>query len=368
MYSTLSLAIMALAMCFLALPAESFWQVVPEGHVGVETFMGRRKETLLDPGFHLMNPLSKVDLHPIVVDVDTTGRFKCSTSDSQELETEILVYNKVRKEDLYDIIVNYGSGKDNFDTILGTKPAKAFFMEFCSQHTGLALKTEKYSELNEIVLFELQRYQTNRPELNGRSTNFQIMKVEFAIPKLSDEVERNNQKIVIEKTAAEAERHRQITELVKKETENKKELLEMDKQREAAEIKGKENLQTEETKAKISKIIFESNAINAKIEAESKSVVAKIDSESKANSRVNDAEAISKSNQIIAIGEKARLTPEFLESIRIGKFSCQNHWGEKVPTFLQLGSITDKDSSSVSNDPNIVSAAFMSSEASYESN
>jgi uncharacterized membrane protein YqiK len=224
-----------------------------------------------------------------------------------------------------------------------------------------------FSSLNENAFKFIQNHQKERPELNYQDTGIKILKLFFKVPKLSPEVEANNLRIATEKAAAEAEKHRQITELIKKQTENKKELLEMEKQREAAEIKGRENLQTEETNARISKIISESNAVNAKIDAEGKAVVAKIQSESKANSRVNEAESISKSNQLIAIGEKARFTPEFLESQRISKFGCQNHFGE-IPAFLQLGSISDKDSSSVSSDPNILSATYMSSEASYESN
>jgi regulator of protease activity HflC (stomatin/prohibitin superfamily) len=179
--------------------------------------------------------------------------------------------------------------------------------------TGEEMQGSKYASLNEVLQDYLQEYQKNRPELNGKDTGIEILKVFVEIPKLNKQVEDNYQMIATQKTAEEAERYRQLTLLKEKETRNKVEILEAEKVRDVAILKNQELIFKEEAEAKIAKIRAESAAEQKRMNADAESYAA--------HKKAQD-------NQLL-------LTKEYLQIKQLEYYGCQNtiHYGDG-PKFL----------------------------------
>lgn len=314
-YATLSI----LFMCYLALNVDGFCGTIPTGFVGVVTKLGVLQEELIHPGFYCRKPIiESVQLADVTFQEDTISSIKCKSSDKQDVFFPFLkVKNKLAPKYVYDVFKTFQKYDTPYDeaTILG--PFRNKVMELCSQMTGEEMQGSKYASLNEVLQDYLQEYQKNRPELNGKDTGIEILKVFVEIPKLSGEVEANYQKIATQKTAEVAAHYLQLTLLKEKETKNKVELLEAEKVRDVAILKNQELIFKEEAESKIAKIRAESAAEQKRMNA---------DAESYAKHKM------AQDNQLL-------LTKEYLELIRINSFGCQNtiHYGD-VPKFLHTSS------------------------------
>jgi hypothetical protein len=304
-----------LFMCYLAINVDGFCGTIPTGSYGAVTELGVLQEELIPPGFYCIKPIfQKIKYVDTTFQIDRISSIKCKSADKQDIFFPYFeVKNKLGPKYVYDVLRTFEKPDIPYDeaTILG--PLRNKVLELCSQMTGEEMQGSKYASLNEVLQDYLQEYQKNRPELNGKDTGIEILKVFVEIPKLNKQVEDNYQMIATQKTAEEAERYRQLTLLKEKETRNKVEILEAEKVRDVAILKNQELIFKEEAEAKIAKIRAESAAEQKRMNADAESYAA--------HKKAQD-------NQLL-------LTKEYLQIKQLEYYGCQNtiHYGDG-PKFL----------------------------------
>ena len=177
---------------------------------------------------------------PQLVDVqsqkDYIGPVQCVALDDQVVYIpKVHITNQLPEENVISVLSKFEKFYDNppvpYDKTLIYDETISFIKELCTKMTGEELRKEKYDSLNELLFDHLTLFQNNRTELDGQSTGIKILRVFVETPTLDPKVEANRREIAIQKTAKMAEEYRQLTELKKKETENKLEELEADKKR-----------------------------------------------------------------------------------------------------------------------------------------
>ena len=297
-------------MCFLARDVDGFCMTIPDGSVGVARTFGVYDTVLRNPGLTCYNAFfTSITLVDIKSQIDKLYSIECISADKQKVIFPLIeITNQLPKEHVVETLITYEKPGMPYDkaTILG--PLENIAKEKCSQMTGEEMQGSKYSLLNEMFKDLLEKYQKNRPELNGKDTGIKILKVFVEIPKLNKEVEANYQMIATQKTAEEAERYRQLTLLKEKETRNKVEILEAEKVRDVAILKNQELIFKEEAESKIAKMRAESAADQKRINA--------------------DAESYAKHK--MAHDNQLLLTKEYLQIKQLEYYGCQNtiHYGD----------------------------------------
>ena len=290
---------------------------VPTGHVAVWYKWNNIQDTLgLPGGLHAYNPITtSVQIEDATSQMDPVEKITCITKDKQTATFPLIqVWNQLPMEHVIKVLsVFQKPGVVPYDRPLIYDPVVNFIKETCSDYTGEQLRSDDYKSLNEMVKTYLESFQENRPELNGKSTGIKILRVFVEIPRLSKDVEENYQKIAIQKTEKQAEEFRQVTELKKKETQNKLEQLEAEKRLSVAATFNLQEIQKKEAGAKI-----------AKIDADSSAEVKRI---------ATDAESYS--NLKKAQDNEKLLTPPYLQKLGLESYGCQNviHYGD-LPNFL----------------------------------
>ena len=290
---------------------------VPTGNVITWYKWGVLQPNCGDPGLHCYNAVSSTyQINDINNQKDESGPHNCVSSDKQQVTfPSVQVWNQLPKEHVVTVLKTFEKRDKSewYDKYLLEDPVKNWVKEKCSEYTGEELRSSKYKMLNEELIKFLQDFQEKRPELDGKSTGVRILKVFIEIPRLSPEVEKNHQEIAIQLTAKQAEAYRQETELKKKETSNKLEELEAEKQRMVAATENKQSIEKNEAKAKMAKITAESEADQKRINADAESYV----------------------NHKKAEDNKNLLTDAYLKKMQLESFGCQNviHYGD-LPNFL----------------------------------
>ena len=298
--------------------ASGLFVTVPTGMVCAWYRFGALQKELSPPGIHFYNPTTTgFQLVDINSQKDTVST-ECVSSDKQVVHfTKIMVWNQLPAEKTYEVLKKYDKPKlgISYDRSLIVEPTITLIKEKCSEFTAEELRSDKYKQLNEMIMDYLVEYQKNRPELQGQSTGVKILKVFVEIPHLSDEVERNYAKIAIEKTAKQAEAYRQETEKKKKETENMLDELEALKKLAVAATENRQAIEKEEADAK-----------KAKIQAESDAEIKRL-----------NADAESYANWKKAADNRELLTAEYLQLKQFETYGCNTekiYFGEKIPNFL----------------------------------
>ena len=309
-----------LLSCFLTHTANAFCTTIPTGSVGLERTRGILNPELRGPGLNCYNPIwTTLYVVDTTSQVDEVSSITCVGADRQSVFfPKISITNRLKEQYVYEVFKTYEKPGIPYDGPTIKDQVINHIKELCPQMTGGEMQGTKYHLLNEMLKDYLQEYQKNRPELNGKDTGIQILKVFIEIPKLNKEVEDNYQMIATQKTAEEAERYRQLTLLKEKETRNKVEILEAEKVRDVAILKNQELIFKEEAEAKIAKIRAESAAEQKRMNADAESYAS--------HKKAQD-------NQLL-------LTKEYLQIKQLEYYGCQNtiHYGD-VPKFLQIASL-----------------------------
>ena len=266
---------------------------------------------------------------PQLVDIqsqkDTILAFQCVAKDDQIVTfPKIDITNQLPQEHVIKILSKFEKFYDNpyipYDKILIIDETISFIKELCTQITGEELRKEKYNTLNEILYEHLTKFQMNRPELNGEDTGIKILRIFIETPVLDEKVEANRREIAIQKTAKQAEEYRQLTELKKKETENKLEEMEAEKQKKIEATRNLQKIEAEESMATQNKIKGESEATAIRTRADAESYAA--------FKRAQDKKIL-----IEAESHALKDSPEYLRKLQLEAFGCQNkvYWGNDLP-------------------------------------
>ena len=266
---------------------------------------------------------------PQLVDIqsqkDTIKPFQCVALDDQVVSfSRIDVTNQLPEEHVINVLSKFEKFYDYppvpYDKTLIHDEAISFMKELCTQMTGEELRKEKYDTLNEVLLEHLTEFQKNRPELDGNSTGVEIRRVFIETPTLDPKVEANRREIAIQKTAKMAEEYRQLTELKKKETENKLQELDADKKRRVEATLNLQKVESQESQAKQDKIKADAEAEQIRIKAD-------------ANSYAAFKLAQDKKILIEAESHALKDSPEYLRKLQLESFGCQNkvYWGNEIP-------------------------------------
>jgi hypothetical protein len=298
---------------------------VPTGNVVVWYSWRVMHTEVSEPGgLKFYNPITTgYQLVDVTSQKDEIKDIHCVTKDKQKaIFPSVMVWNRLPKDKVYGVLSVFEKFYSNpsvpYDRAIIYDPVINFVKEVCSEYTGEELRSDNYKDLNEMIMSYLVNFQKSRPEmnsvLNDTSTGLDILKVFVEIPKLSDEVEKNYQEIAAQKSATLAEEYRQKTELKKRETENKLDFLDAEKNRKVAEEKNKESEECAESESKIRKIKAESDATKKRIESDANSY------------------ALSK----LSSDNKLLLTPEYIQLKQVESFGCNNaiYYGDSIPTFI----------------------------------
>ncbi|KAE8647251.1 hypothetical protein Csa_018275 [Cucumis sativus] len=189
---------------------------VPEGHVGVYWRGGALLKTITDPGFHLKLPLITQ-----FVAVQVT------------LQTDQVV-NRLRKEYVYDTLVNYGV---NYDNIWIYDKIHHEINQFCSSHSLQQVYIDVFDQLSILsrnlieavkayVSMKLLIDETMKDALQGDCTRYapgiEIVSVRVTKPTIPNSIRKNFEDMEVERTkvliAVESQR------VVEKEAETKKKM------------------------------------------------------------------------------------------------------------------------------------------------
>ncbi|CAN1314096.1 erlin2-b [Linum perenne] len=123
---------------------------VPEGHVGVYWRGGALLDTITEPGFHLKLPLiTQYEPVQVTLQTDLVRDIPCGTKGGVMINFEkIEVVNRLRKDYVYETLMNYGVQYDNtwiYDKIHHE------INQFCSSHSLQQVDCTRYAPGIEIL-------------------------------------------------------------------------------------------------------------------------------------------------------------------------------------------------------------------------
>ena len=314
-------------------------KVVPQGAVGIFK-RGGFLEGTYEPNiyfhFPMVTTLLAVNTRP---QVDVLTNIECGTSDGLRINfPKVTIYNMLSKESAWDIISRFGEAYDEY---LVVHPAIQAINELCAEMTAQNLYIDQYTTINEKLTVQLKAFQEEQ------NSNLQITQVTVSKPALPNDIQRNYQQIVSEKTriiAVQEEHKRQIKEEEAKqerkrvEEENRKviSLLEYDKKISEAE-KNAELSKIEVDKESYKRMtqadaeayarnltsLAESDAVRLKGEAEATSILAK----GKAEAEVK--QELGKVNEILLSDNYVRL--KYAEAFKESNHMKIIFMGDKIP-------------------------------------
>ncbi|KAE8647244.1 hypothetical protein Csa_018953 [Cucumis sativus] len=260
---------------------------VPEGHVGVYWRGGALLKTITDPGFHLKLPLITQ-----FVAVQVT------------LQTDQVV-NRLRKEYVYDTLVNYGV---NYDNIWIYDKIHHEINQFCSSHSLQQVYIDVFDQIDETMKDALQG------DCTRYAPGIEIVSVRVTKPTIPNSIRKNFEDMEVERTkvliAVESQR------VVEKEAETKKKMA----------------ISEAEKNANVSRILMEQKLM----EKESSRRQQEIDNHIYLAREKSLADANYYRVLKEAEANKLKLTPQFLELKFIEAIADNTKifFGDKVPNMI----------------------------------
>ncbi|GER31852.1 erlin-2 [Striga asiatica] len=280
---------------------------VPEGHVGVYWRGGALLNSITDPGFHLKLPLI-TNFEPIQVTLQTdlVRDIPCGTKGGVMISFEkIEVVNRLRKDYVYDTLLNYGVQYDHtwiYDKIHHE------INQFCSAHSLQQVYIDMFDQIDDKMKDALQA------DCTRYAPGIEIISVRVTKPKIPDSIRRNFEQMEEERT---------------------KVLIAMEKQRvseKEAETQKKIAVSEAEKNAHVSKIqmeqkLMEKDSLRRQEEISNAMYLAREKSLADANyyRTIKEAEA-----------NKLKLTPQYLELKFIEAIANNTkiYFGNKVPNMV----------------------------------
>ncbi|GLU09539.1 hypothetical protein SLE2022_263940 [Rubroshorea leprosula] len=280
---------------------------VPEGHVGVYWRGGALLKNITDPGFHLKMPLlTEYELVQVTLQTDQVRDIPCGTKGGVMINFEkIEVVNRLRKEYVYETLLNYGVHYDNtwiYDKIHHE------INQFCSSHTLQQVYIDVFDQIDEKMKDALQG------DCTRYAPGIEIISVRVTKPSIPDSIRRNYEQMEEERTKVLIAIERQ--KVVEKESETKKKIA----------------ISEAEKNATVSKIIMEQKLM----EKDSARKQQEIEIQMYLAHQKSLADADFYRVMKEAEANKLKLTPEFLELKFIEAIADNTKifFGDKVPNMV----------------------------------
>ncbi|MED6157289.1 hypothetical protein PIB30_021940 [Stylosanthes scabra] len=305
------LAIIAMVLVPSASPSFknslSILHQVPEGHVGVYWRGGALLNIITHPGFHLKMPfITQYEPVQVTLQTDMVTDIPCGTKGGVMINFgKIEVVNRLRKEFVYETLLNYGVEYDKtwiYDKIHHE------INQFCSSHSLQQVYIDVFDQIDEKMKDALQ------VDCTRYAPGIEIISVRVTKPTIPESIRRNFEQMEEERT---------------------KVLIAIEKQRVAekeAETIKKMAISEAEKNANVSKILMEQKLLekdSARRQEEIENAMYLAREKSLADADfyrvIKEAEA-----------NRLKLTPEFLELKFIESIANNTKifFGDKVPNMI----------------------------------
>ncbi|EEF50755.1 SPFH domain-containing protein 2 precursor, putative [Ricinus communis] len=280
---------------------------VPEGHVGVYWRGGALLDTITSPGFHLKMPLlTHYEPVQVTLQTDQVRDIPCGTKGGVMINFEkIEVVNRLRKEYVYETLLNYGVDYDNtwiYDKIHHE------INQFCSSHSLQQVYIDVFDQIDEKMKDALQG------DCTRYAPGIEIISVRVTKPTIPESIRRNFEQMEEERTKVLIAIERQ--KVVEKEAETKKKMA----------------ISEAEKNANVSKILMEQKLM----EKDSARREQEIENQMYMSHEKSLADAAFYRVMKEAEANKLKLTPEFLELKFIEAIADNTKifFGDKVPNMV----------------------------------
>lgn len=166
---------------------------VPEGHVGVYWRGGALLKTITDPGFHLKLPMiTHFEAIQVTLQTDLVRDIPCGTKGGVMTNFEkIEVVNRLKKDYVYDTLLNYGVDYDNtwiYDKIHHE------INQFCSGHSLQQVYIDMFDQIDEKMKDALQA------DCTKYAPGIEIISVRVTKPTIPNSIRRNFEQMEEERT------------------------------------------------------------------------------------------------------------------------------------------------------------------------
>ncbi|XVF43226.1 hypothetical protein PTKIN_Ptkin02bG0023300 [Pterospermum kingtungense] len=280
---------------------------VPEGHVGVYWRGGALLKKITEPGFHFKMPLiTQYEPVQVTLQTDQVRDIPCGTKGGVMINFEkIEVVNRLRKDYVYETLLNYGVHYDNtwiYDKIHHE------INQFCSSHTLQQVYIDVFDQIDEKMKDALQG------DCTRYAPGIEILSVRVTKPTIPHSIKRNYEQMEEERTKVLISIERQ--KVVEKEAETQKKMA----------------ISEAEKTATVSKILMEQKLM----EKESARTQQEIENHMYMAREKSLADADFYRVMKEAEANKLKLTPEFLELKFIEAIADNTKifFGDKVPNMV----------------------------------
>lgn len=284
---------------------------VEEGHVAVYYRGGALLSTTSGPGFHLMFPvLTSFRSVQTTLQTDEVKNVPCGTSGGVVIYFDrIEVVNILKSDSVYDIVKSYTA---DYDKSLIFNKVHHELNQFCSVHTLQEVYINLFDQIDENLKRALQM------DLNTMAPGLNVQAVRVTKPKIPEQIRKNYELMEGEKTKLLiTTQHQKVVEK-EAETERKLALIQAEKVSQVAQIQYSQKIMEKESQLKISKIEDETHVAK---------IIARADAEFYSQKKLSE-------------GNKVKLTPEYLEFMRIQAVAKTNkvYYGNNIPNMFVDGS------------------------------
>jgi len=297
---------------------------VPEGHVGVYWRGGALLNTITDPGFHLKMPLiTHYEPVQVVLQTDQVRDIPCGTKGGVMINFEkIEVVNRLRKDYVYETLLNYGVHYDNtwiYDKIHHE------INQFCSSHSLQQVYIDVFDQIDEKMKDALQG------DCTRYAPGIEIISVRVTKPTIPESIRRNFEQMEEERTKVLIAIERQ--RVVEKEAETKKKMA----------------ISEAEKNANVSKIIMEQKLTEKESTRQQQQIENQIYMAREKSLADADFYRVMKE----AEANKLKLTPQYLELKFIEAIADNTKifFGDKVPNMVLDQRLLGNFLQQVSGDP-----------------
>ncbi|XP_049934800.1 uncharacterized protein LOC116257792 isoform X2 [Nymphaea colorata] len=259
---------------------------VPEGHVGTYWRGGALLNTITSPGFHVKLPITRYE--PIQVTIQTDQ-----------------VVNRLRKEYVYETLMNYGV---KYDMTWIYDKIHHEINQFCSAHTLQQVYVDMFDQIDDKMKAALQG------DCTRYAPGIEIISVRITKPMIPDSIRRNYEQMEEERTKVLIAIERQ--KVAEKEAETLKMIA----------------LTEAEKNAQVSKIMMEQKLM----EKDSLKRQEQIENEIYIDRQKSLADADYYRMLKEAEGNKLKLTPQYLE-LRFIEAIANNSkvfFGDRIPSMV----------------------------------
>ncbi|XP_039023723.1 erlin-2-B-like [Hibiscus syriacus] len=220
---------------------------VPEGHVGVYWKGGALLKNIAEPGFHLKMPLI-TQYEPVLVTLQTdqVRDIPCGTKGGVMINFEkIEVVNRLRKEYVFETLLNYGVHYDNtwiYDKIHHE------INQFCSSHTLQQVYIDVFDQIDEKMKDALQG------DCTKYAPGIEILSVRVTKPTIPESIRRNYEQMEEERTKVLISMERQKVAEIESETQKIMAINEAEKDATVSKILMEHKLLEKENSVKLQEI------------------------------------------------------------------------------------------------------------------